>query len=297
MLIINVLALPEPIMDLTQKLNFKIISFNVRVDTHSRFFHEKIWNKRFPEFTTMLYEESRNLPTVIGFQELKHHQVENIMDTLNKLETLANSGNQWSYYGIGRDNGKKKGEYAPIFYQSNKWQLLNSTTKWLSETPDEPSKFWNAACKRIVTFATLENVETGVKINVLNTHYDHRSQDARGMSSKLVVDWIKQIPNDHQTFLSGDFNSISSDLSYQTLIKLLADTRVSTKVRNSHLNTYTGFEPSDVHTVIDFVWCTKDVNGKLSPVRINNYNVIDTWTAQGFRFSDHRPVLVEFSTV
>lgn len=285
-------ALP---IDLTQTLKFQIISSNVRTDTKNRFYHEHRWAERKYDLINQLYQELQTLPTLIGLQELKHNQLRDLINGLNEISgsTGPEQTPKWDYFGVGRDNGHKKGEYAPIIYESDKWELLNGTTKWLSTTPDKPSKDWGAANIRIVTITTFKNKQTGVIINLLNTHYDHMSELARGKSSELIIEFINQIPNTHQTFVSGDFNSVSSDASYQTLIKHLLDSRQAAAITRSDLKTYTGFEPTDTHTVIDFVWCNKLVNQETAKTLINSYKVLDTWTSEGFRYSDHRPVIVE----
>lgn len=274
--------------DLTQSLEFKIISSNVRTDTIWRFYHEKKWHERKDDLINRLLQHSSDKPTLIGLQELKHNQVEDLYNGLNSVSL------EWLYYGVGRDDGKTNGEYAPIFYRNSQWEFINGTTRWLSETPEVPSKSWDAANIRIVTITTFKNKETGVHINMLNTHYDHKSELARGKSSELILNWIDQIPNDYETFLSGDFNSFSSDLSYQTLIKQLMDTRELAQDIRSNLDTYTGFEPEIPNTVIDFVWCSKSANGAHSKTVAKSYDVKDTWTEKGFRYSDHRLVVTEF---
>lgn len=302
LLLVVVSAIP---IDLTQSLKFQIISSNVRTDTKFRFYHEHRWAERKQDLINQLYECLQKLPTLIGLQELKHNQVRDLINGLNNKtqadhEDLTNTygapiqelNRKWQYYGVGRDNGHKKGEYAPIVYESDKWELLNGTTKWLSTTPDVPSKSWSAANIRIVTITTFKNKQTGVVINMLNTHYDHMSEQARGESSLLIMNYISQIPNNHETFLLGDFNSLSTDASYQTLIKDLLDTRDSAMIKKSDMKTYTGFEPQDAHTVIDFIWCSKNNNKPDAKTYVNSYDVMDTWTEQGFRYSDHRPVIV-----
>ncbi|EGV63582.1 hypothetical protein PSN45_004527 [Yamadazyma tenuis] len=279
-------------LDLSQSLDFQVISSNVRTDTKWRFCHEHRWKERKVQLIQTLHHHATSkLPTLIGLQEVKHNQLMDLEEGLNHLT----DGKDWDYFGVGRDNGKKKGEYAPIFYRKSQWELLNGTTEWLSPTPRLPSKAWGAADVRIVTITTFKNKETGIIINMLNTHFDHKSQLARGKSSKLILDWIHQIPNDHETFVSGDFNSQSSDASYKTLIQDLSDTRKVSRVKDTQMATYTGFEPEDPSTVIDFVWCAKDANKENSHTSVNKYNVLDTWTERGYRYSDHRPVVVEFS--
>lgn len=279
--------IPEPPLD------FQIISSNVRVDTNSRFDHELAWSIRKEHQISTLKEQSQLLPTLIGLQEIKKNQLDDVIAGLNANQTTS----LWSYYGVGRDDGVEKGEYAAVIYDTYEWEFINGTYKWLSETPDVPSKSWGANNIRIVTITELKHRATGRSVNFLNTHYDHISQLAREQSSYLILEFIDEIPNDYETYLCGDFNSISTDLSYTTLVQGLKDTREIAFNKLSQVPTYTGFEPGDNQTVIDFVWSPYYSNQIESDTIVRTYNVIDTWVnntdLEPYRFSDHRPVVVE----
>lgn len=277
-----------------QPLEFKAITSNVRNDAppEKRFPHEKSWDERKVGQINTLKNESSQIPTVIGLQEILKNQLDDILAGLNNYQA-----GPWTHFGVGRDDGVEKGEYAAVVYSSDDWELVNGTYKWLSETPDVPSKSWGAANIRIVTITELRSKKTGKHINFLNTHYDYKSQEAREKSSEIIGQYIQQIPNQYPTYLTGDFNSIDTDLSYTTLVKYMSDTRLSSFTKYTQRPTFTGFEPEDHHSVIDFIWSPLSTNTENASTNAITYNVIDTVTPEGFRFSDHRPVVVTFSVV
>lgn len=66
---------------------------------------------------------------------------------------MLNALSTYNYYiGVGRDDGKTKGEYAPIFYRKDRFKLLRSGNFWLSENTIKPNKGWDAAYIRICTW-------------------------------------------------------------------------------------------------------------------------------------------------
>lgn len=277
----STLAAPTP-------FQFKIVTSNVRYDASAdrRFAHEKPWDERKVGQIQTLGLETGDAPTLIGLQEVKYNQIEDVISGLNN-----DTGKSWTYYGIGRDDGNTAGEYAAILYDNNEWQLINGTSKWLSTTPDQPSRSWNAGNNRIVSITEMQHKSSGIHINYLNTHFDDKSEEARQQSSELIAQWISQIPNDYQTFLTGDFNAQSNDASYQTIVKSMDDTREIANDKLSLLDTYTGFEPTDTSSIIDFIWVPKGSNTQGSKVTVLNYKVDESLTPAGFRFSDHRPVV------
>jgi hypothetical protein len=77
------------------------------------------------------------------------------MVLLGKAETMEN----------------QKGEHSAIFYNSDKFKLLEENTFWLSETPEKPSKGWDAAYNRVCTYGLFQNKKTkrkyGYSIRIL----------------------------------------------------------------------------------------------------------------------------------
>lgn len=274
----------------SQMFDFKIRSFNVRVDTHNRFPHEHRWNERKVGVINSLKQLDQDVPTLIGLQELKHHQLNDILKGLNGES--ADSEYPWIHYGVGRDDGHLAGEYAPIIYNSEEWRLLNGTSRWLSSEPKKPVKSWGAATKRVITFATLQNIKLGNVINFINTHLDHKSKRAKMKSAKLIIHWINSIPNEYPTFLSGDFNSLSSGIAYQKIATKMNDANLDAVTHlNDTLITYTGFETNQEETTIDFIWST---SGNCSHIKVSNFATLSNQDSQGMLFSDHRPIEAEF---
>ena len=58
--------------------------------------------------------------------------------------------------------GKEAGEHSAIFYRKDRFTLIKNGDFWLSETPDQPSKGWDATCcNRICSWVQLTDNATG----------------------------------------------------------------------------------------------------------------------------------------
>lgn len=121
---------------------------------------------------------------------------------------------------MGRNDGKEKGEYSPIFWDNSRWEMVDWRVRWLSTSPDSPgSKGWDAvsltfflsffpyrygSCRqapilmppqsqtRIVTLATLKHRATSDLLHVGNTHYDDKGTTARAESSLLIRQMMRE---------------------------------------------------------------------------------------------------------
>lgn len=275
---------------------FRIISSNVRVAMPyiRRYAHEKSWEDRKVGLIEALRNDSSSYPTLIGVQEAKHGPLKDIIAGLNN----GTAHNPYTHYGVGRDDGKKRGEYAAIIYLKDEWELVNGTYRWLAEDTLKPEVSWGAATKRIATFTTFKHKETGTQINYINTHFDQKSVLARTNSANLLVGWIQLIPNDFPTFLSGDFNSLETGPAYQIISANMADTNLVADNQwgdngDTNFPTYTGFEPNDKQNVIDFIFGPKDSNTPTSQVVTLGHEVLSN-DYNGFKFSDHRPISSHF---
>lgn len=133
----------------------------------------------------------------------------------------------YDYVGTGRDDGKQGGEYTPIFYNKDKFNQIEHSQFWLSETPDVPGSIgWDAAITRIVTWAKFEYKTSGKTFYFFNTHFDHRGVQAREMSPHLLSDKIIEIASDFPVIVTGDFNirknhaTLGEDLYYNLIEEL-----------------------------------------------------------------------------
>lgn len=273
---------------------FRIYSNNVRVDTAAdkRFPDERGWTERKYGVIEAIQSQYDTYPTLIGVQEAKYGQLVDIKWGINN----GSYDYPYTHYGVGRDDGNTAGEYAAIIYNTEEWNLINGTYKWLSPTPDVPGDgpAWGADTRRIITFTTFQHKQSGKFVNYLNTHFDQKSALARQNSASLVDGWVNAIPNDYPTFLSGDFNSWATDIAYQSISTTLKDSNV---VAYNHYGsspyTYTGFEPTDPQSVIDFIFSPLDSNTDYGNVIAIGHEVVSN-LYNGFLFSDHRPISTHF---
>jgi endonuclease/exonuclease/phosphatase family metal-dependent hydrolase len=205
---------------------------------------------------------------------------------VHQLAYIQESLKAYRMIGVGRDDGKEKGEYTAIFYDTTKLKLLEHSTFWLSDTPETVSVGWDAALERICTYGLFENIESRKQIYVLNTHYDHIGKLARVNSSKLLSEKIgalnrKNIP----IILMGDFNSTPEEEA----IKILAHDLVDGGATGIYgpLGTFNAFDKKAVlEDRIDFIFY-KDM-------LIESYRNIDDKMKNGNWVSDHLPVLIKF---
>jgi endonuclease/exonuclease/phosphatase family metal-dependent hydrolase len=170
----------------------KIITFNIRYDNPDD--GANSWENRKEEVFTFLNKEK---PDLWGGQEVLHHQLQDILIGLP----------EYDFIGVGRENGKTKGEYSPIFFDKSKISLVRNGTFWLSNTPNKVASVgWDAALERITTWGIFTVKATGQEVAVFNTHFDHVGKIARMKSADLILKKIKEIAKDKPIVLMGDFN-------------------------------------------------------------------------------------------
>lgn len=154
--------------------------------------------------------------------------------------------------GLGRD-GENLGEHSAVFYNSKKWKLLDSDTFWLSETPDRVSKDWDSDCRRICTWALLENRETGEKYAHVNSHFDHVSGLARENSAKMICSFIAEKFADISVVFTADMNSRPSAEAYKTMTGCLQDCRFAAADSVAY-GTFHNTDPvGNANTYLDYV--------------------------------------------
>ena len=168
--------------------------YNIRYDSPTDGQRGNGWDVRKPAMAGMLNFLSWD---IFGAQEVLHNQLVDLLDGLDGYD----------YIGVGRDDGARKGEYAPIFYKKSRIRNISSGHFWLSETPDSVgSKGWDAALCRICTWGEFEDKETKWRFWMFNLHMDHVGKVARIESARLVIARIKEMCGDAPVILTGDFN-------------------------------------------------------------------------------------------
>lgn len=172
--------------------DLKVISYNIRYNSPNDGLNK--WDNRKESVVGLIESKA---PDFIGMQEVVHEQ----------LHYLNTSLNDYSFIGVGRDDGKTKGEYSPIFYQKKQFKLIHDATFWLSETPDSISVGWDAALPRICTYGLFENIKNGQRLYVFNTHFDHIGEVARIASTQLILERMNTVNKENLPIvLTGDFN-------------------------------------------------------------------------------------------
>lgn len=216
------------------------------------------------------------LPDTIGFQEVDPVW----LATLN-----AGLRDQYAFVGEGR-NGGASGEYNPIFYKKDVFDLIDSGTRWLSDTPNVVSKVEESSLNRIYTFALLQRKSDGKKIMVVNTHFDHTSAEAREKQAKVLVEYLKTI-TDYPIVLTGDFNCVASSSAYSTIVSsVVSDSAGIADKKLNNAATFTNYGSSN--KIIDFVFVSPKSIG------VTTYQVCNEKINGDFP-SDHHPVLIEYT--
>ncbi|MEI9811125.1 MAG: endonuclease/exonuclease/phosphatase family protein [Bacteroidota bacterium] len=182
---------------LVQAQELNVMTFNIRLNIAVDSLNA--WPYRKDKVASQILFHKVNL---LGVQEALHDQMTDLEERLP----------QFKYLGGGRDDGKEKGEYSAIFYDTTRLQVLATKMFWLSETPEVPgSKSWDAAITRMVTWAKFRDRKTKKIFYAFNTHFDHIGQVARRESAKLILSKIKEIAGTVPVVCTGDFNAEPSD--------------------------------------------------------------------------------------
>lgn len=175
-------------------------------------------------------------PDIFGVQEALHGQ---LGDMLAQLPDY-----RWT--GVGRDDGKTRGEYAAIFYNAQRMELLEEGHFWLSETPDRPGLGWDAACVRICSWGHFRMRDSGRDFYFLNLHMDHIGVVARSESARLVMKRITEMTDGGKKLavLTGDFNVPQTNELYSLFTQsgILKDCYTSAEMRFAENGTYNGFD-------------------------------------------------------
>ena len=250
----------------------KVISYNVRYNNPND--GKDIWENRRSTIVNFIKNEN---PDFLGLQEVNHAQ----------LLFLNSNLSNYSFVGVGRDDGKTKGEYSPIFYNNNLFDLIKSNTFWLSSTPDRISVGWDASMERICTYAVFKTKKNKKNIWVFNTHFDHIGIEAREKSADLIISMVNKLtkPEDY-IILTGDFNLLDDSKPIMNLQSNFNDTNKNLEKTDKSYGTFNNFKLNFVSkSRIDYVF---EKNFKL----INSRHII-VKTPEGRWASDHHPILAK----
>ncbi len=251
----------------------KLMTYNIRLDTPADGPNQ--WGLRSHKVVDLLRKYN---PDVIGTQEALPNQVTDIATSLA----------EYAHVGVGRDDGKSKGEFCAIYYRKNMFEGVESGTFWLSKTPEIPgSKDWDAAITRVCTWVKLKSRNTGKVFLVFNTHFDHKGKEARRNSVLLLRKKIPEISGRLPFVLMGDFNFKPDEAPYGEIVNN-RDWKVYDTFSGQAETacTFTGFSvKSDVCNRIDYIFLSK----KIKPL---SFDIIRDNDGTYYP-SDHLPVMTK----
>jgi endonuclease/exonuclease/phosphatase family metal-dependent hydrolase len=269
-----------------EPVDINVMSFNIRYSygKPQEEASENDWtDPEHPRRERVIRVIRENLPDILGVQEARHLQIEDLQSALTEFD----------FYGIGRDDGKTEGEYSGIFYLKDRFRELDAGSFWLSPTPEKPgTTFYTArdAVPRIASWVRLADNQSGREIFVLNMHWDHISVPAREQSARLVRTRLVDLAEGLPAIVMGDLNAPEDSKAVTQLVgtmgaagrRLLDSFRALHTERTREESTFSAWSGRTAGSRIDFILHT----GELTPTAAS---IVRT-SYDGLWPSDHYPV-------
>ena len=257
------------------QVDLNVMTFNIRYDNAGDSLNA--WQYRKDKVASQILFHKVHL---LGVQKALHNQLEDLKARLKG----------YKYLGVGRADGKEKGEYSAILYDTLRLQLLQTETFWLAEQTNIPGKKgWDAAIERVVTWAKFRDKKTKKTFYHFNTHFDHIGKAARYESAKLLLRKVKEIAGNTYCIVTGDFNAMPNDQPILVITdKMNADHLTDTKEITAEphygptgtFNAFKSKEQSD--QPIDYIFVNKNI------LVLQHATLSQSW--EGRFSSDHFPV-------
>ncbi len=258
--------------------SFDLLSYNIRYANPGD--GQDVWSERRDRVAEVIRGAD-----VAGLQEV----------TTGQLKDLQQRCPDFSWYAVGRTDGKQDGESCAIAFRKDRYERLEAGTFWLSPTPDVVgSKGWDAALPRIASWVRLRDRHSKADWLVVNTHLDHRGSQARHESARLIQRKLQSLAKGDPVVVTGDFNARPDSAPLQAFTAAgdkvhLQDSRdLSDTAAEGPSGTWNGFKAIDDKVRIDYVLVG-------DRVRVKTHRTLNPKTAAGRFASDHLPVLVTLS--
>jgi endonuclease/exonuclease/phosphatase family metal-dependent hydrolase len=251
----------------------KVVTFNIRYDSGRDGVNS--WLNRKELLQSFLFEQDAD---IICLQEVLHHQYTYLTDHMESYGVVGN----------GRNDGQKKGEYAPIFYKKDKYDLIENGLFWLSEYPTKVGSIgWDAKQPRIVTWVKLKKKRTNKTFIVANTHFDDIGKVSRQKSIELITNWMSSFTC--PIIFTGDLNDNTESMVYKSLSESpfgLKDADIHAKKHRGVNYTFHNFGtiPVDKRSKIDYVF-TSNIK------KVKSVEIPREHEHNGIFISDHNPVI------
>ena len=241
---------------------FRIMSFNIRRDFKSD--GPNAWAFR-KDYVANIFR--RETPDIIGMQEVLPHQMVDLKRALRG----------YTVCGVGRDDGKDKGEFVPLFAKNDRFRSVRSGFFWLSKQPDVPGTIYpGAGCTRVTTWQILRPLfaDVGFDVLAISTHLDHISAKARELGADVLRLRVREIVAQYGSaerglavVIVGDFNAEPHERALKTLLAdrtrdgdpVLLDARTiaeRTPGNSRKAGTFPSWNPKRNGKIIDYVLFT-----------------------------------------
>ncbi len=270
------------------------MSYNVRFDNPP--VDPFTWRERRDDVASVVRFHG---PDVVGLQEALHDQLADLRERLPGYEWLS----------AGRAAARNAGEYAAVGYDADRFERVDGSTFWLSETPDEPGSVgWDAEFPRLVRWVRLRERTTGAELVHFNTHFDHKGETARVRSAELLRERVRRHAPGTPVVVTGDLNCLAGDAPYRHLVGTeragevdeadRGDEAATPSLRDCHhaaetphhgpLTTRTEFDALVPDRKIDHVLASPDVP-------VTSHAIAADTTADGRYPSDHLPIVADLA--
>lgn len=250
-----------------------IISYNIRLNVASD--GENAWPKRKDNVKALVRFHDADILCV---QEALPLQVDELLENTN-----------YAMEGVGRDDGKRAGEFSAIYFDKSRFIKKDGGTFWLSETPEKPSKGWDAALNRVCSWVRLFDKKNKKEFLVFNTHYDHIGVQARIESAKLLKRKIQEIAPKLPVVFTGDLNVTPETAAIATIKSFLIDAKeASVEPAYGPVGTFNAFKfDSPLKDKIDYIFVNKGF-------KVQKFGVLSD--SKDLRYpSDHLPIIARLS--
>lgn len=239
-----------------------VLSFNLRVDL------EIDGSNRWPNRKTNVFEFlKKNKFDIIGFQEVKSTMYPDLIEHLNG----------YGFFGHYRTH---QDEATPIFYNKEKYHVIEHDTFWLSDTPSIISKFDESNFHRICTYGVFKQ-KSGT-LGFFNTHLDYHSDYVSKKQIEVVlnqIDVIRKKYKNIQIVLCGDFNQNPTSDTINFAASALK------RIDTGPYATFHGFNPVKNGLPIDHFFLSDDIDATVAVIFDQPNNAY---------LSDHYPISLKF---
>lgn len=261
----------------------KVMTFNIR--TASPKDGDNVWENRRDRVANAIKFYDAD---IIGMQEVRPTQLTDLTARLAGYDKVSK----------GRFcDGSTRDEHCTLWFKASRFNLLDSGTFWISETPEiTASKGWDGAYPRIATWAKLHDRVSGHDLLAVNTHLDHRGKQARREGTRMLIHKVRELAGGLPVVLTGDFNANMQDVPYKEITDTsnpdhLTDSRTAANLIYGPAWSFHDFgrQALDKREIIDYLF----VGG---PLRVNRYGILAETEGRQF-LSDHNPILISLTVL